>query len=171
MPDVLHRLLLVLFYAGLVLSLLSNIVGLPGNWMLVAAGLIVGLVTGFSAMTWTSFFLCLGLAVLGEAIESILGAVIVAKRGGSKLGVAGSIAGGFAGVVFGAGVVPPLGSVILGFVGGFLGAVFGELLRHPETRPAFRIGFWSFIGRMAAMAAKFSVGCVILWILIRTTWP
>jgi len=152
---ILHKILLVVFYVGLGLSLLSNIVGLPGNWMLVAAALVVALATGFAKVTLTSFFLCLGLAILGEAIESLLGAVIVAKHGGSKLGVIGSIAGGFTGVVF---------------VGAFLGAVLGEILRHPETEFALRIGFWSFIGRMSAMAAKFSVGCVILWILIETTW-
>ena len=122
-------------------------------------------------MTVTGFFLCLGLAVLGEVIESLLGVVIVAKRGGSKLGIIGSIIGGFVGVLLGAGLFPPLGSVLLGFVGAFLGAVFGELLSHPEMELALRIGFWSFVGRMAAMAAKFTAGCVIFWILIRTTWP
>ena len=170
MLPILHKILLVVFYIGLGLSLLSNIVGLPGNWMLVAAALVVALATGFAKVTLTSFFLCLGLAIVGEAIESLLGAVIVAKHGGSKLGVIGSIAGGFTGVVLGAGVFPPLGSVVLGFIGAFLGAVFGEILRHPETEFALRVGFWSFIGRMSAMAAKFSVGCVILWILIKTTW-
>lgn len=171
MLPILHRILLVLFYVGLGLSLLSNMVGLPGNWMLVGAALVTALVTGFSRMTVTGFFLCLGLAVLGEVVESVLGAVIVGKRGGSKLGIIGSIIGGFVGVLLGAGFFPPLGSVLLGFVGALLGAVFGELLRHPEMELALRIGFWSFIGRMAAMAAKFTVGCVIFWILIRTTWP
>jgi len=168
---VLHRILLVLFYVGLGLSLLSNMIGLPGNWMLVGAALVTALVTGFAKMTVTRFLLCLGLAVLGEVVESLLGGVIVAKRGGSKLGVFGSIIGGFVGVILGAGLFPPLGSVLLGFVGAFLGAIFGEILRHPETELALRIGFWSFVGRMAAMAAKFAVGCVIFWILIRTTWP
>jgi uncharacterized protein YqgC (DUF456 family) len=117
------------------------------------------------------FFLCVGLALLAEVIESVLGVVIVAKRGGSKLGIIGSIAGGFAGVLLGAGLFPPFGSVLLGFVGAFLGAVFGELLRHPDMDVALRIGFWSFIGRMTAMATKLSIGCVVFWIIVRTTWP
>jgi uncharacterized protein YqgC (DUF456 family) len=64
-----------------------------------------------------------------------------------------------------------LGSVLLGFVGAFAGAFLGELLKTPEMDTALRIGFWSFVGRMAAMAAKLSVGCVIFWIIITTTWP
>lgn len=171
MPPVLHKILLILLYFGLGLSLLSTIVGIPGNWILVGAALVVGLATGFAKMTVATFFVCAGLAVLGELIESVLGIVIVARRGGSKLGVLGSIIGGFAGVVLGAGLAPPLGSVLLGFVGAFLGAVFGEILRHPDMNVALRIGFWSFVGRMAATSAKLTAGCVIFWLIVKATWP
>jgi hypothetical protein len=171
LPPVFHKILLVLLYTGLGLSLLSTIVGVPGNWILVGAALVVGLVTGFAKMSVATFLLCAGLAVLGELIESLLGVVIVARKGGSKLGVLGSVAGGFAGVVLGAGLVPPLGSVLLGFVGAFLGAVFGEILRNPDMNIALRIGFWSFVGRMSAIAVKFSAGCVIFWLIVRSTWP
>lgn len=171
MFSVLHKILLVLLYVGLGLSLLSIVVGVPGNWILVAAALVIGLATGFAKMTVTTFLLCAGLAVLGEVIESALGVVIVARRGGSKLGVVGSLVGWFAGVILGSGLFPPVGSVLLGFVGAFLGAVFGEILRHPDMEIALRIGFWSFVGRMAATAAKLSVGCVIFWLIVKATWP
>lgn len=171
MPLVLHKTLLVLLYTGLGLTLLSTVIGLPGNWILVVAALVVGLATGFAKLTLVHFLICIGLAVLAEVIESVLGVVILAKRGGSKLGMIGSIAGGFAGVLLGGGVFPPVGSVVLGFVGAFLGAVFGELLRNPDMEIALRVGFWSFIGRMTAMAAKLSCGCVIYWIIIKATWP
>jgi uncharacterized protein YqgC (DUF456 family) len=168
---ILYKFLLVLFYIVAGLTLVSTVVGLPGNWILVGIALIVGLVTGFSEMTVMYFLLCLGLAVLGEVIESALGVVIVAKRGGSKLGVLGSIVGGIIGVILGSTIVPPVGSVIIGFLGAFAGAVLGELIKNPEMDTALRIGFWSFVGRMAAMAGKLSVGCVIFWIIITTTWP
>lgn len=171
MLPLLHKILLVILYLGLGLFLLSTVIGLPGNWILVGAALVAALVTGFDGLTLPTLLLCIGLAVLGELIESLLGIVIVAKRGGSKLGVLGSIAGGLAGVVLGAGLVPPVGSVLLGFVGAFLGAVFGEILHQPDLNVALHVGFWSFIGRMAAMAAKLSVGCVIFWLIIRSTWP
>ncbi len=44
------------------------------------------------------------------------------------------------------GLFPPMGSVILGFVGAFLGAVFGEILHNPDMKIALRVGFWSFVG-------------------------
>ncbi|MBP2680917.1 MAG: hypothetical protein H6Q78_780 [Candidatus Krumholzibacteriota bacterium] len=161
----------MLLYAGLGLTALSTMIGLPGNWILVAVALVVGLVTGFAKLTLIQFLVCVGLAVLAEVIESLLGVVIVAKRGGSKLGMIGSIVGGFAGVLLGGGLFPPVGSVILGFAGAFLGAVFGEILHNPDMKVALHVGFWSFVGRMTAMAAKLSCGCVIYWIILRSTWP
>jgi hypothetical protein len=171
LPLVLHKTLLVLLYTGLGLTLLSTMIGLPGNWILAVAALVVGLVTGFAKLTVAHLFVCAGFALLAEVIESLLGVVIVAKRGGSKLGMIGSIVGGFAGVILGGGLLPPFGSVILGFVGAFFGAVFGEILHNPDMKIALHVGFWSFIGRMTALAAKLSCGCVIYWIIIRATWP
>jgi uncharacterized protein YqgC (DUF456 family) len=122
-------------------------------------------------MTWWLLISCVALAVVGEIIEAALGAVIIARRGGGRWGIIGSIIGGFAGVIVGAGIAPPFGSVILGFIGVFVGAVLGEYYKQRKMEPAMRVGFWSFVGRMAAVASKLAVGCGILWIIIVATWP
>lgn len=171
MDLVVFKILFVLLYLVLTGVLLSTVLGFPGNWVLVGVALVVALISRFSTMTWGYLLLCAGLATLGELIESSLGAVIVVRRGGSWWGVAGSVLGGFAGVILGAGIAPPIGSVLLGFVGAFVGAVLGELAKQRQIEPAMRIGFWSFVGRMLAVAAKLAVGCGILWIIIVTTWP
>ncbi len=171
MEVVLFKILFVLFYIVLTAVLLSTALGLPGNWILVGVAVIIALVSRFSTMTWGYLLLSVGRATLGEVIESTLGAVVVVRRGGTWWGVAGSVLGGFAGVILGAGVAPPFGSVVFGFIGAFLGAVLGEFAKQRQLEPAMRIGFWSFVGRMLAVAAKLSVGCVVLWIIIATTWP
>ena len=171
MDILVFKILFVFLYIVLTAVLLSTTLGFPGNWVLVGVAVIVALISRFSTMTWGYLLLCAGLATLGEVIESSLGAVIVVRRGGTWWGVAGSIFGGFAGVIVGAGFVPPFGSVVLGLVGAFAGAVAGELAKQRRIEPAIRIGFWSFVGRMLATAAKLSVGCVILWIIMATTWP
>jgi uncharacterized protein YqgC (DUF456 family) len=168
---ILYQILFVLLYIVLGGVLLLSYLGLSANWILVGAALVIGLITGFEAMSWWMFFLCVGFAVIGEVIEAALGAIIVAKRGGGKWGVIGSILGGFAGVIAGASVAPPFGSLVLGFVGVFFGAVFGEYYKHRRMEPAVRIGFWSFVGRMAAITGKITMGCGILWVIIATTWP
>lgn len=167
----LYKFLFVLLYIVLTAVLFSTTIGLPGNWILVGAALVVALIDGFTTMTWGYLLLCVGLAVVGEVIEAVLGAVIVARRGGSRWGVIGGIVGGFAGVIVGAPIVAPLGSVIFGFVGAFAGAVIGELSRNRQVEPALRIGVWSLMGKGAAVTAKLAVGCAILAIIISKTWP
>ena len=166
-----YKILFVLLYIVLALVLLSTAIGLPGNWILVGVAVIVGLITGFEDMSWWLLVICMGLAVVGEAIESISGAVFVARRGGGKWGIVGTFVGGFAGVVLGSGIVPPLGSVVFGFVGAFAGAALGEFIRHRNMEAALNIGVGSFFGRMMAVAAKLTAGTVILWIIMTTTWP
>ena len=166
----LYKALLIVFYLYLFMALALNIVGLPGNWVLVGTALIVALIPQFGDLTWTYFFIVLGLALLGEAIESVLGLVVVAKKGGTRWGVIGSFLGGITGVILGGAVVPPIGSVIYGFVGAFAGAVVGEYLREQKTDSAFRIGFWAFVGRSLAIMGKVIAGAGIVWILIARTW-
>jgi uncharacterized protein YqgC (DUF456 family) len=170
MMTVVYQILLVLLYIFLAVALLANTIGLPGNWILIAVALIAGLVTKFTSITWGYFFLCLGLALLGELIESLLGTVVVAKKGGGRWGIIGSFLGGLIGVIGGSAVVPPLGSVLFGFAGAFAGAVLGELVHYGDLDSALRIGGWAFLGRIMAIMGKISVGCVIFWIIISRTW-
>ena len=171
MAVVIYKILFVLLYILLGLVLLTTTVGLPGNWILVGVALIIGLITGFEDMSWWMLGLCAGVAVVGEVIESISGALFVAKRGGSKWGVIGTIVGGIAGVVLGSSIVPPLGSVVLGFAGAFAGAVLGEYIRNRDMDSALHVGMGSFFGRVTAVAAKLAAGTVILWVIVTTTWP
>jgi uncharacterized protein YqgC (DUF456 family) len=167
---VLYKALLVIFYLYLLLALVINVAGLPGNWVLVATAAVVAVIPGFGDLTWTWFFVILGLALLGEAIESLLGLVVVAKKGGTRWGVIGSFLGGFAGVIAGSAVAPPFGGVVLGLVGAFLGAVAGEYMRERRSGEAVRVGFWAFVGRSIAILGKIACGAGIVWILVARTW-
>lgn len=171
MEIILYKILYVLLYFVLGAVLLTTAVGIPGNWILVGVALVIALISRFESMTWWLLALCVGLAVVGEIIEAALGAVLIARRGGGRWGILGSIIGGFAGVLLGTTIAPPFGSVVLGFVGVFVGAVLGEYFKQRRMEPAVQIGFWSFVGRMAAVAAKLAVGCGILWVIVATTWP
>ena len=170
MLDVLAQIGLILFYIVLFGSLLLTFIGLPGNWLLVVMALIVTLIGKLGSFGWNHFFIVLGLAVVGEIVESALGLVVVARKGGTRWGVLGSLAGGFGGVVLGAAIIPPIGSLVLGFVGAFAGAVAGEYFRSQQTEEALRIGFWSFVGRAMAIMGKALAGLGIVWIMITRTW-
>ncbi len=166
----LYKALLVLFYIYLVAALALNIVGLPGNWVLVATAAVVALIPSFGDLGWVPFIVILGLALLGEAIESFLGMVVVARRGGTGWGVVGSFLGGIAGVILGSAALPPFGGVLGGFAGAFAGAVAGEFLREQRSDQAVRVGFWAFVGRSMAIVGKIACGVGIVWIIIARTW-
>lgn len=170
MQIVLYKALLVLFYIVLFASLLLNVAGLPGNWVLVAIGAVVLLIPAFGDLSWQWYVVVIGLAILAEVIESLLGLVIVAGKGGTKWGVIGSFLGGFAGVIIGSAVAPPFGGVALGFVGAFAGAVAGEYMREQRSGQAVRVGFWAFVGRSLAMLGKIACGAGMVWVLITKTW-
>jgi hypothetical protein len=168
---ILYKSLLVLFYVYLFAALALNVVGLPGNWILVGTALLVALIPGFGDLSWTWFLVCVGFAALGEAIESLLGLVVVARKGGTRWGVLGSFLGGIVGVVLGSAVAPPFGGVLLGFAGAFAGAVIGEYLREQRSESAVRVGVWAFIGRSLAILGKVAAGGGVVWVLIARTWP
>jgi len=167
--DILVKIGLVLFYIVLVASLLLNVVGLPGNWFVVVFALIATLIPPLD-VSWTGFFIILGLAILGEIIEAVTGMIVVAGRGGTRWGVLGSFVGGLAGVVLGAGIYPPIGSVVLGFLGAFAGAVGGEYVNTREGGEALRIGGWAFVGRALSTMGKVMAGAGMIYVLITQTW-
>lgn len=171
MQGVLYKALLVLFYLYLLVALALNIAGIPGNWVLVATAAVVALIPGFGDLTWPWFFVILGLAALGEVIESLLGLVVVARKGGTRWGVLGSFLGGGLGVIAGSALAPPFGGIVLGFVGAFAGAVTGEYIREQKSDQAVRVGFWAFVGRSLAIMGKVACGAGIVWIIISKTWP
>lgn len=167
--DVVARAGLILLYVGLFSTLILTFLGLLGNWVLVVIALVIRL-SGHGDLSWTWLAVILGLAIVGELVEALLGAVVVARKGGTRWGVGGAILGGFVGAIAGGAVMPLVGSVVFAFVGAFVGAAVGEFIRYRQVESAMRIGFWSFVGRSLATAAKMAMGLAIIWIMIATTW-
>jgi uncharacterized protein YqgC (DUF456 family) len=159
----------VLLYALLFSFLALTVLGLAGNWLIALVALIIRL-TGWGELTWTWFLVIVALAALGEVVESLLGLVVVVKRGGTRWGVIGAFLGGIAGVILGGPVAPPFGSLLLGFVGAFAGAAAGEFLRTRHGGEAVRVGFWAFVGKTLAAMAKVACGVGMIAIIIARTW-
>jgi len=160
---------LILLYLFLFSCLILTVIGLAGNWVLVAIALVLKL-TGVGDLTWLWWSVILGLAVVGEVVESLLGLVVVAKKGGTRWGVIGSFLGGLTGAVLGTSVIPPFGTVLFAFVGAFAGAALGEYWNNQHAPEAIRIGFWSFAGKSLATAGKVLAGLGIVWIVVLRTW-
>jgi len=148
-------LLAACFLAGLALVAL----GLPGLWVMVAAVVGFGALTGFKGIGVVTIVVVVVLAAIAEVIEAWLGFGLARRYGGSKRAGWGALLGGLVGAIVGV-PVPVIGSVIGAFVGSFVGAVVFEYSKS-DAGTAVKAGWGALVGRAAATAAKTAVGLVI----------
>jgi uncharacterized protein YqgC (DUF456 family) len=153
-------LLVVLLGAIFLVGLALVALGLPGLWLMVAAVVGFGALTGFKGIGLATILIVLALAVIGEVIEAWLGFGLARRYGGSKRAGWGALLGGLVGAIVGV-PVPVIGSVIGSFVGSFAGAVAFEYSHSAAAGTAVRAGWGALLGRAAATAAKVAVGLVI----------
>jgi len=154
-PTLLTWLMAACFIAGLALVAL----GLPGLWVMVVAVVAYGWLTAFQRVGLVTIAVVLGLALAGEVMEAWLGFGLARRYGGSKRAGWGALLGGLVGAIVGV-PVPLIGSVIGSFVGAFAGAVVFEYSTSGAST-AVRAGWGALLGRVAATAAKISVGVVM----------
>lgn len=140
--------------------------GLPGLWIMVAAGFGYNFLVGTESIGWLTLAGTAVLALIAEVLETVLGATYTRKYGGSRRAAWWSIAGGIAGAIVGV-PVPIIGSVIGAFVGSFAGALLAEFTLGRKSGEATRAATGALIGRAAAVAVKIGIGCAIAaWLVI-----
>jgi hypothetical protein len=159
--DILSAILLAFVCIG---GWLLQLVGLPGNWLIVAAAALYAWLVGPDASTalgWPTVMAILVLAVLGEVLEFVAGALGVTTVGGSRRGallaIVGSVAGGILGLFVGL-PIPLVGqlvaAIVFGGVGALVGAVAGETWKGRDLDASLEVGKAAFIGRLLGTAAK-----------------
>jgi uncharacterized protein YqgC (DUF456 family) len=165
----------VLLVVASVVSWLTTLVTLPGNWLIVGlAALFAWLipVQDGRGLTWTTVAVLAGLAVLGEVVEFGAGAAGAAKHGASKRGVAlamvGAVVGSIAGLTAGV-PIPIIGPFVMALVGGaggaFLGAYIGESWKGRPEAERVAIGRGAFAGRIWGTVGKLATGAAMLAIV------
>jgi uncharacterized protein len=151
---------IVILCIALAVGLLLIPLGLPGLWVMVGGILAYGWLTSFRSAGVAIIAIVLGLAVLGEVIESWIGFRFAKRYGGSSRSGWGALIGGLVGAVIGV-PIAVIGSVIGAFLGSFIGAALFEYSYSRHTGVATRAGWGAVVGRAAAAAAKTALGVVI----------
>ena len=177
MLDITIAILLSLIAIG---AWLANILGLPGNWVIVATAL--GCAwwvpeTRFWNVNWYIAATILAVALIGEALEFAASAVGTSRLGGSKRGVVLSILGSITGAIVGLSlgtVVPIVGNVIasllLGASGAFAGAILGERWAGKDWNASIEIGGAAFWGRLLGTVGKAVCGTAACGLLLAGLW-
>jgi len=159
---------------------MANILGLPGNWVIVATAL--GCAwwvpeTRSWNLSWYLAAAILAVAIVGEALEFAASAVGASRLGGSKRGVVlsiiGSITGAIVGLFFGS-AIPIVGNVIasllLGASGAFAGAMLGERWAGKDWNASIEIGGAAFWGRLLGTVGKAVCGTAACGLFLAGLW-
>ncbi len=153
---------MILFWLTMILAVLVIPVGLPGTFVIAGLALLHGVVTQFDPISVGFVVLLFGLAVAGEVVEFFFGAASAKKYGGSKWAMTGAVVGGFAGAVFGTGVVPVLGTLVGAFLGAFAGAALGELVTGSGLASSLRVGYGAMLGSIGGKLSKVLLAIVMV---------
>src|SRR5438034_4067733 len=136
----------------MLVSLFMIPLGLPGTWVMLAAGV------GYSILLPNSIgmFALIGtaaLAVVAEVFEWTLAGKYARKYGGSRRASWGAVIGGIVGAFVGV-PVPIIGPILGAFAGAFIGALVLEFSRQGQVGTATRVATGALLGRVVASALK-----------------
>ena len=156
--------------------LLLTLLGLPGNWVMIAlaAGVValqgsLGIGGPHQSPLWWSIALAAGLAVAGEIVETAAGAAGTHAGGGSGRGMVGAILGGLVGGIALTPVIPipVVGTLVGALLGTFGGALVAEMTGTQRVGGAqsIRAAAGATAGRLMGSMAKTVVGAAV-WVLL-----
>ena len=156
---------LVWSIVGLVVavSLVLNLLGLFGNWLILGAMAGVWLFYGMVPFGLWGLGGMLAFAVLGEVLETALAGYGASRFGGSKGSMVAALVGCILGAIAGTPLFPVVGTLVGACAGAFGGAALYEFLQHDAgMNRSIWVGTGAAIGKMGGILAKFTCGLVML---------
>jgi hypothetical protein len=161
-----------LLVAGSALGWATNLVTLPGNWIVVALAAVFAFFFPDSSghgLSWATVFVLAAMAGAGELLEFAASAATAARQGGSRRGMALALVGALFGSVLGVGLGSPIpvlgqliGAVIGGAVGAFAGAYVGETWKGRPEDERVAVGKAAFWGRLWGTTGKLTIGALMV---------
>lgn len=161
----------ILFFLLALAGVLTTLVGIGGQF--VPAVLALGYrywAADPRFPTWVPWTL-LFLALLAEGVEAIAGIWGARRYGAGRHGMLGAALGGLAGAALGGILLPPLGAIPGVFVGSFAGTAFAEFtFAGKSEQDSVRAGIGAVLGKVVAIAFKWSTGLVMLVLFAWRLW-
>jgi len=151
------------FALVIVIALLLDLLGLFGNWIILAAVGAAAAISGFDHFGGYTLAYLFVFAGVGELLEALAAGLGAAKYGGGKGAIAAALVGTLVGAILGTPVFPILGTIAGACAGAFVFATLYEYLvskRGLET--ATKIGFGAALGKICGLFAKTFVGFAML---------
>lgn len=148
-----------------------TLVGLPGNVVLFLTVLSYAFYDDFVHIGWQALAIVLGSILLGELVETLMGAIWAKREKASRVAVGAAVIGTILGGIAGTMLVPVLGSIVGAFLGGFLGSYIAEYRVTSDKGQAWRVAKSVFKGQLLGVVVKFSIAvATIVYLLIHMPW-
>jgi uncharacterized protein YqgC (DUF456 family) len=152
--------------------------GLPGNWLMIGSALLFGWLVEGTVFSTTTLVAVVVIALIGELIEFLAGALGSKKAGGSWWGSAAATVGGIGGAIVGTillaaiAIPPPISTLAGAVAGAFGGAAIMETMRGRKRGEAVKIGTGAAIGHVTGVITKLILGMIIWFTLtVAAFWP
>lgn len=147
------------------LSIFIIPLGLPGTWVILAAGIGYSILVKDSIGIFTLIAITV-IAVIAEVLEFTMAGSYARKYGGSRRASWGAIIGGTVGAIIGV-PIPIIGPIIGGFLGAFAGALVFEYSKGGDAQTSTRVAWGALIGKAVAAAMKVAAGfAMTAWLVI-----
>jgi uncharacterized protein YqgC (DUF456 family) len=165
------EILAIFFIFLLFLLVCSNLLSLPGNWIMI---LLLGLWKWTHPNMpggWFFFVALIAIAGVGELLE--LGTQVwgARKYGGSRSGSWGALIGAILGAILGAPIFFGLGSLFGAVIGAFVGALGVELMQSRPMAEALVAAKGAMFGKVLGVVAKIGLGMFMLVMSLSRVWP
>jgi len=155
----------IVFALFVIASMVSNFYGIPGNLLIAVNSFFYGLITNYTAFSFTFVLTLFLIMLIVEALEYLLIVIAARKYGASRWGITGSIIGGVGGAISGAFVTPIVGAIVGSIIGVFAGATILEFFKSFKVKEAILSGVGAFLGKIGGLSIK-TCGAVTMLIMI-----
>jgi hypothetical protein len=153
------------FGLAIFIALLLDLVGLFGNWIILAAMAAVWFFKGFVPFGLWGLGGMLALAVLGEILETWFAGYGAKRFGGSKGSMVAALVGCIGGAILGSPLFPILGTLLGAIAGAFVAAALYEIIQHErDVKQAAWTGIGAAVGKVGGLFAKLFCGLGMLLI-------
>lgn len=158
-----------LFGLAIIAGLGLDLVGLFGNWIILAAVALAWVATGFEHFGIVGLGAMTAFAVFGEILETALAGYGARKFGGSKGSMVAALIGCLLGTVPGTAILPVVGTLIGACLGAFIGAALYEYIKlEKKAGEALWTGLGAALGKVGGVFAKLFCGMAMLVIAALT---
>jgi len=162
----LHVLAVATLVLGCLVALATLVIGLPGTFLIVGAGLLYGWGTGFATVTWSVIAWLVGLALVAEGLELLTTLLAAGSEAPSRRVSIMAIVGGIFGGIMGTPLLFGLGSLLGALAGAFAGAAIATKMEGHDNNVALRSGLAAFRGRLLGFIIKSAIGVVMVVLLV-----